>query len=334
MKEEQPQSTGSIRFDGLVAVVTGAGRGLGRSFAMELAERGASVVVNDIGVSADAGRYARLGAEAADFRTDALATNVADVVAEEIRSLGGSAEPDTSDVSLEDTAASIIKTAVSRFGRIDIIVNNAGVVPYAPFEESSLEDLHMALNVHVGGTFNVTRAAWPIMREQGFGRVLNVCSIEGGLVGNAGFAAYAAAKGGLMGLTRSLAVEGAPLGIGVNGLLPGATTRGNVSVTTGYTRNTTVDRSPELVSPIAAWLVHPECTASGQFFASTAGSVRSVFMSAALGYQSPRPREVTVEVIREHWDEIQSHEGSIAPRSIKEYNDFRTRIYNDVVSST
>ena len=228
MNEEEAQPGGCIRFDGLVAVVTGAGRGLGRSFAMALAERGASVVVNDIGVSADADRYARLGVEAADFGTDALAANVADVVVDEIRSRGGSAESDTSDVSNEHTAASIINRAVSRFGRIDIIVNNAGVVPYAPFEESTLEDLQMALNVHIGGTFNVTRAAWPIMREQKLGRVLNVCSIEGVLVGNAGFAAYAAAKGGLMGLTRSLAAEGAPLGIGVKGLLTGETNRRNV----------------------------------------------------------------------------------------------------------
>ena len=253
----------------------------------------------------------RLGSDAADFGTDALAANVADIVADEIRSAGGSAESDTSDVSRQETAASIITTAVSRFGRVDIVINNAGVVPHAPFEESSLDDLHMALNVHVGGSFNVTRAAWPIMREQGFGRVLNVCSIEGVLVGNAGFAAYAAAKGGMMGLTRSLAAEGAPLGIGVNGLLPGATTRGNVSVTTGYTRNTTIDRSPELVAPIAAWLVHPDCTVSGQFFAATAGSVRSVFVSAALGYQSADPPDVTIEVIRDHWNEIQSHQGAI-----------------------
>jgi NAD(P)-dependent dehydrogenase (short-subunit alcohol dehydrogenase family) len=332
MNEEGAQPGGTIKFDGLVAVVTGAGRGLGRSFAMALAARGASVVVNDIGVSADADRYARLGAEAADFGTDALAGNVADTVADEIRSGGGSAEPDTSDVSREDAAASIVKTAISRFGRLDIVINNAGIVPFASFEDSRLQDLQMALSVHVGGTFNVTRAAWPIMREQGFGRVLNVCSIEGVLVGNACFAAYAAAKGGMMGLTRSLAVEGAPFGIGVNGILPGATTRGNVSVS-GYRRNTSIDRSPELVAPAAAWLVHPECTASGQFFAATAGSVRSVFMSAALGYQSEHPRDVTVEVIRDHWREIQSHEGSIAPRNIKEYNDFRTRIYNDVVSS-
>jgi NAD(P)-dependent dehydrogenase (short-subunit alcohol dehydrogenase family) len=333
MNTEAPQPGESIRFDGLVAVVTGAGRGLGRSFALALAARGASVVVNDIGVSADADRYARLGADAADFGTDALAGNVADVVVDEIRSGGGSAQPDTSDVSREDGAASIIKTAISGFGRVDIVINNAGIVPFAPFEDSRLDDLQVALNVHVGGTFNVTRAAWPIMREQGFGRVLNVCSIEGVLVGNASFAAYAAAKGGMMGLTRSLAAEGAPLGIGVNGILPGATTRGNVSVSTGYKRNTSIDRSPELVAPAAAWLVHPDCTASGQFFAATAGSMRSVFMSAALGYQSAHPRELTVEVIRDHWPEIQSHQGSIAPRNIKEYNDFRTRIYNDIASS-
>jgi NAD(P)-dependent dehydrogenase (short-subunit alcohol dehydrogenase family) len=323
----------SIRFDGLVAVVTGAGRGLGRSFAMELARRGAAVVVNDIGVSADAERYAHLGPGAGELGADAQVGSVAAGVAAEIRASGGVAESDASDVSDEHSAGSIIGTAVSHFGRIDIVINNAGVVPQAPLEDLSLKDLQTALGVHVGGTFNVTRAAWPTMREQRFGRVLNVCSIEGVLVGNPGFAAYAAAKAGIMGMTRSLAAEGAPLGIGVNGLLPGATTRGNVSVSTGYVRDPSLDRSPDLVAPMAAWLVHPDCAVKGQFFASTAGSVRAVFTSAARGYQSVNPRELTVEAIREHWDEIESQAGSIAPRTVKEYNDFRTGIYDDVVSN-
>ena len=237
----------------------------------------------------------------------------------------------TNDVSDAAACADIVAQAVGTFGRIDGIINNAGVVPFAPIEELGIDTLEQTLSVHVGGTFSLAKAAWPHFREQKHGRILNVCSIEGVLVGNASLAAYAAAKGAMMGLTRALASEGRDLGIRVNGLLPGATTRGNVSVRVGYRPTTDIDRSPALVAPVAAWLVHEECAESGKFFAATAGSVRPAFMSVGAGYQSPVPAALSIDEVRTNWGTARSHEGSIAPEEAADYNEFRLAIYHRVV---
>ncbi|WP_424810200.1 SDR family NAD(P)-dependent oxidoreductase [Rhodococcus sp. 27YEA15] len=324
-------STVPVRFDGKTVIVTGAGRGLGREFAALLGRLGANVVVNDIGVAGDAERYAPADDDS-PLGEDAFVRDVADRVAAEIGAAGGSAVGDRSDVAAADSAESLVERAVDVFGGIDGIIHCAGVVPFAPLEELVIDDLRLAHGVHVGGAFSLARAAWPHMRESGGGRILNVCSIEGVLVGNPSFTAYAAAKGGMMGLTRSLAAEGAPLGIGVNGLLPGATTRANAAVVVGY-RSDRIDRSPALVAPVAAWLVHPESSVSGQFYAAAAGSVRRIFTSAARGYQSPEPSGLRVEEVRDNWEMAESLNEPMAPATAKEYNDFRMAVYRQVVTS-
>jgi NAD(P)-dependent dehydrogenase (short-subunit alcohol dehydrogenase family) len=330
MLPDSSNSQDLIRFDGQVAIVTGAGRGLGREFALLLAGRGAAVVVNDIGVSPDAERYLSLSGEGQKLGADALTAGVAEAVSHQIMASGGRAAPSQADVADPTAAASIVQTALDAFGRIDVIINNAGVVPYAPLEDISSEALLTALRVHVGGAFHVTRAAWPHMKRQQYGRVVNVCSTEGVLGGSSGFTAYAAAKGGVMGLTRSLASEGDPAGIRVNGLIPGATTRGNLSVNPGYER-TSIDRSPAYVAPAAVWLASQGCDVSGRFWAATAGSMREIFTSAAFGYQCPRPREFSLETVRENWEQIQSRSGAMTPARHAEYNAFRVDIYNRTV---
>jgi NAD(P)-dependent dehydrogenase (short-subunit alcohol dehydrogenase family) len=314
-----------LRFDGRVAVITGAGRGLGREFALLLARRGSAVVVNDIGRSRDHERY---GAPA-DTSTD-----VAQQVVDEIKASGGSAAANTADVSDPAAAESIVTTAVDAFGRIDILINNAGILPYASLEELTPEQFMATLAVHVGGAFHVSRAAWPHFRRNGYGRIVNVCSSVGIVYGADNYAAYGSAKGGLMGLTRVSAQEGAHHGILVNGLLPNAATRGRASVTQPL-RSTGVDdeQSAELVAHAAAWLAHDQCSASGEFFAVKSGSMREIFVSVAEGFQARRPGEFSLELIQENWSTIRDRRPALSPTDANQYNDYRQAVFYRVTGS-
>ncbi|MER6176931.1 SDR family NAD(P)-dependent oxidoreductase [Streptosporangium sp. NPDC001681] len=310
-----------LRFDGRVAVVTGGGRGLGRAFARLLAARGAAVLVNDVGVSSDADRYP----------PEPDAAEAAIAVAAEIVAEGGTAVSSTADVADEHGARSVVDEALAAFGRLDIVINNAGIVLDGAFLDQTVDDLRALWSVHVGGAFRVTRAAWPHLAGQGYGRVVNVGSIAGLLVGVGGHSAYDAAKGGLAGMTRSLATEGAPLGIQVNGLLPTATTRAALSVQRSYDRGIAFE--PEQVAAVAAWLAHEECPVSGRYFAAGAGRVGEVFTSAARGYQCPTPAAFTLEHVRDEWAAIRSTADAMSPATVAEYNAFRIGIYQDVVGS-
>jgi NAD(P)-dependent dehydrogenase (short-subunit alcohol dehydrogenase family) len=327
----QVDSPGLLRLDGQVAVVTGAGRGLGRAFARELASRGASVVVNDIGVSADAARYATEAVpDTADDEGDPDATDVADRVAAEIVELGGIAIANRADISQEEGAASTIADAVENFGRVDAVVNNAGIVITGALSDLTTTDLRQALDVHVVGPFNVCRSAWAHMARSRYGRIVNVGSIAGTLFGVPGHSVYDAAKGALAGLTRSLAAEGGELGIHVNSILPTATTRSAASVRRSYERGPGF--GAEAVAPLVTWLIHSECEVSGKFFAAGAGRVGEVATAASAGYQSGSPERLSAEEIREHWDAVCSRESTLEPRDAADFNAFRTRIREGVVS--
>jgi NAD(P)-dependent dehydrogenase (short-subunit alcohol dehydrogenase family) len=239
-----------IRLDGRVAVVTGSGRGIGRAVALGLAARGARVVVNDLGVELDGS-----GAD----------TSVAGQVVKEIRAAGGEAEPCTASVAAEEGAREIIDTAVRAFGTIDILVNNAGIIRNRMSHRLSADEWDAVIKTHLYGTFYCTRAALPLMRERGFGRIVSMTSASA-LIGAIGQANYMAAKMGIVGLTRGVALDQQSSGIKANCLSPSAATR-MVSVLPE-------DARPELddggdlrrVADTVAWMCSAGFTASGQVF--------------------------------------------------------------------
>ena len=249
-----------LTFDGRVAVITGAGGGLGRSHALELARRGAHVVVNDLGGAVDG--------------TGGSASAAEQVVAE-IRAAGGEAIANADSVATPDGGAAIVECALDTFGRVDIVVNNAGILRDAAFKNVTPALLDAVIDVHLKGAFNVLRTAWPRLREQNYGRVVNTSS-GSGLFGNFGQSNYGAAKAGLMGLTRVLSIEGARNNVMANAIAPIAHTR----MTEGQ-----IDESmaPELISPLVAYLCHASCAVTGQAYSVGGGRVSRVFLGMTTG---------------------------------------------------
>ena len=256
---EDPRNSKPLRFDGRVVVVTGAGRRLGREFVRLLARRGATVVGNDICRSEDDQYGAR----------DAEDDDAAQRVVEEIESAGGSAIAITADVSDPASGERIMTPAVTTFGGSDILINNAGIVPYAPLEELSSAQFLRTIAVDAGGAFHLSREAWRHFHVAGYGRVVKICSSVGVVYGNDNYAAYASAKSALLGLTRVTACEGRSHGILVNGLLPNAATpaRPCVAQPLPASRNNH-DRSAELIAHAAARLGHEQCSATGPQYCS------------------------------------------------------------------
>ena len=287
-----------VGFDDRVAIVTGAGGGLGKSHALLLAARGAKVVVNDIGGSVT-GQGADVGP--------------AEAVAKEICALGGEAVGDTHSVSTPDGGQAIVATALDNYGRVDIVVNNAGIMRNALFEETSSDLLDPVIDVHLRGAFNVTRPAWTTMRKQGYGRIVNTSS-SSGLLGTIGQTNYGAAKSGILGLTRIMAMEGASVGIKVNAITPIAFTRMLDACLDGMPGDSTPD--PEavdamrnlmgqfgaaLVSPVVAFLAHESCPVTGEIFSAGGGQVSRVFVGRTNGFFKP---DLSIEDVRDHLDEI------------------------------
>ncbi|GAA1827901.1 SDR family NAD(P)-dependent oxidoreductase [Pseudonocardia ailaonensis] len=275
-----------LRFDGRVAVVTGAGGGLGRAYALLLASRGAGVVVNDIGTTAD-------GASAAD------------AVVEEIRRAGGTAVADRNSVSTAEGGEALVGTALETLGRVDIVVNNAGIVRDKVFHKLTREMLDAVLDVHLRGAFFVTQPAWRAMREQGYGRVVFTSS-SSGILGNFGQSNYGAAKMGLVGLTRVLAAEGERNGIRVNAIAPSART----SMTADVLDGTAGDLDPAHVAPVVGWLAHEDVPVTGEVFTAGAGRVARFFVGMTQGYTNPR---LTLEDVAAHVAEIRDETGYTVP---------------------
>jgi NAD(P)-dependent dehydrogenase (short-subunit alcohol dehydrogenase family) len=279
-----------LGFDGKVAIITGAGGGLGREHALLLASRGCQVVVNDLGgsVSGEGG-----------------SAGPAEQTAKEIEGLGGVAVPDTNSVATPEGGEAIVQTALDAFGRIDIVVNNAGILRDKTFHNMTPELVDPVLDVHLRGAFWVTRPAWVKMREQNYGRVINTSS-SSGILGNFGQANYGAAKMGLVGLTRVLAAEGAKYNIKANAIAPVARTRMTEELLGPLNENL----DPKLVSPIVAWLAHEDCPVTGEVFSAGGGRVARFFIGMTEGYYN---KQLTLEDVRDHFEEIRSEKGYTVP---------------------
>lgn len=258
-----------LRFDDRVAIVTGAGRGVGRCHALSLASRGAKVVVADLGGALEGG-----GSSAAP----------AEEVVAEITAAGGEAVACHASVADEDGAAAIVQAALDAFGRVDVVVNNAGIANPESFEDDSLEQFRRMIDVHYLGTVYVTRAAWPHMVEAGYGRIVNTTSEAVlGFVPKA--TSYAGGKGAVLGFTRALALQGPPHGIRVNAVVPRAQTRLSAPEVMAKTYDVPVETfdsgsmdqyAPELVSPAAVFLAHESCRLDGALLVSGGGQVMRI----------------------------------------------------------
>ncbi|MCV7258682.1 SDR family NAD(P)-dependent oxidoreductase [Mycobacterium shimoidei] len=256
-----------LRFDQRVAVITGAARGLGRAYAVLLASRGARVVVNDTGGS---------------LTGDGVDSGPAGEVVEQIRSAGGDAVACTESVATPSGGKAIIETALDHFGRVDILVHNAGTVRRAPLTQMSYEDFDAVLDVHLRGAFHVVRPAFPLMREARYGRIVLTSSI-GGLYGNHGVANYAAAKAGLVGLSNVVALEGASDNVMCNVIVPSAVTR----MAEGLDTSAYPPMDPDLVAPVVGLLAHEACPITGEMLVSVAGRVARALVAETPGVYHP-----------------------------------------------
>lgn len=277
----------TIRFDNRVAIVTGAGHGLGRSYALALGARGAKVVVNDIGGAIDGSGGSQTPAEAV----------VAEIVA-----AGGEAVANYDSVADRDAAANIVKTAVDAFGTVDILINNAGIVRDKSFHKMDLDDYEFVMKVHLLGAVYVTHAAFPIMREKDYGRILMVTS-SAGIYGNFGQSNYGAAKMGVIGLMNTLKVEAARNNIKINTMAPLAATR--IAEPSGIFNEYDADLvTPDAVTAMVTYLVSEDCTDTGNIIAATAGYYSKVHIVESDGLHVDPRAPITAEQLGAKWDQI------------------------------
>ena len=284
-----------LGYDGKVAIITGAGGGLGRSHALELARRGARIVVNDLGGSVDGS-----GGDAGP---------AAKVVAE-IEAAGGEAVADTNSVSTPEGGAAIVQSAVDAFGTVDIVINNAGILRDKSFHNMTPDLLNAVLDVHLKGAFNVTQPAWVIMREQGYGRIISTSS-SAGILGNFGQTNYGAAKMGLVGFTRVLAQEGAKHNIKANAIAPVALTR----MTEELLGPLGDKLQPQEVTPIVCFLAHEDCPVTGEIYSVAGGSVSRFFIGLTPGWYK---NGHSVEDVRDNFDAIRNEDGYIVPSGMQD----------------
>jgi 3-hydroxyacyl-CoA dehydrogenase/3a,7a,12a-trihydroxy-5b-cholest-24-enoyl-CoA hydratase len=282
-----------LRFDGRVAIVTGAGGGLGRAYALLLAARGARVVVNDLGGS----MYGE-GSSAAP----------ADQVVDEIKAAGGKAVASYESV---EEGALVVEAALDHFGRVDIVINNAGILRDVSFHKMSPADWERVYRVHLYGSFRVTHAAWPFLRDQRYGRVIMTIS-NSGLYGNFGQANYGSAKMGLLGLANALAVEGQSRNVQVNAIAPVAGSRLTETI---LPPELVAALKPEYVAPLVAYLCHESCDVTGQLFEVGAGWVSRVRWQRSKGAFFPLNQPFTPESVAGQWETIQDFSDPAYPTS-------------------
>ena len=274
----------TIRYDGKVAIVTGAGGGLGRCHAIELAKRGAKVVINDLGGGVDGSGGSSEAARA---------------VVAEIEALGGEAIANGANVAKYDEVEAMVKQAMDKWGRVDILVNNAGILRDKSFTKGSLEDFRLVLDVHLMGSVHCTKACWEIMREQAYGRIV-VTTSSSGLYGNFGQTNYGSAKMGVIGLMNTLSQEGAKYNIRVNALAPTAGTR----MTEGLIPAEALALlTPETVTPAVLYMVSEDAPTQNHHLPPARALTRSPGLSRSDGKWLP-PEEQTPEGIAAHWAAI------------------------------
>jgi len=292
----------SIPFDGQVVIVTGAGQGLGREYAMELGRRGAMVVVNDV-----AG-------------LDSVHGAAADTVVGEIEAAGGKAVASHDSVATPEGGKAIVDHALESFGTVDAVIHNAGVWRHKLYHEMTPDQLDPVLDVHLRGAFFVTQPAWSIMKAKGYGRIVLTSSSTGAFGREAG-TNYAAAKAGMLGLGRALALEGAHLGIKANCILPVAPFRKRGTVPAALIERlnnaglAAEDAGPKLVAPMVVYLASAACAVSGEAFSAGGGRYGRVFIGVADGWVSPRDTGATAEDIEAHLSEIEDLSSYALPSS-------------------
>ncbi len=281
-----------IRFDDRVAIVTGAGAGLGRTYALSLASKGAKVVVNDLGGARDG---------------SGGGTSAADQVVEEIKKAGGEAVANYDSVATKEGGENIVKTAVDNYGKVDILINNAGILRDKSFTKISEEEWDLVVQVHLKGAFCVTQPAFKIMRENNYGRIIMTTS-GAGLYGNFGQSNYCSAKMGLVGLMNNLSLEGAKYNIKVNTIIPVAASRLTEDIMPPDLFN---KLKPELITPLVVYLSSEANQDTKMLFNCAAGWFsRAEILCAPGAIIGDGKREIAVEEIRDTWEKITSLEGA------------------------
>jgi len=281
-----------MRFDGRVAVISGAGGGLGREYALLLASRGCKVVVNDLGTS-------RRG-EGSDLA-------MAQAVVDEIVAAGGEAIADGNSVATEDGAHAMVQAAIDQWGRIDILIHNATINRHSPFRDLSFADFSAVIDVHLMGAFHLAKAAFPRMCDAGYGRIVFVASIAG-LYGEKNVAGYAAGKAAVTGLANALALEGAAHGVTANCIVPAARTR----LAEGRDTDDFPPWGSDLVAPAVAWLAHEDCALTGELYVALAGRMAQAWTAETRGVYQPH---WTIEQVAARHAEIadRTHQVAFAP---------------------
>ncbi len=288
----------SVQFDDRVIVVTGAGSGLGKCHALEFAKRGGKVVVNDLGGAVDGSG----GGNAA-----------ADLVVKEIEAAGGTAVANYDSVSTPEGGESIIKTAIDNFGKVDVVINNAGILRDRSFTKMSQAEIESVLDVHLKGAFFVSQPAFRVMKENGYGRFVSTASAAG-VFGNFGQANYGAAKMGIVGLSNVLAQEGQKYNIKSNVIAPIALTR----MTEGIMDGLGLKLDPEYVTAMVVYLASEQCELTHEIYSVGAGRYAKVFVGLCQGWTDTKAETISADDVMAHIDQIRDEKGYVVPGSAAE----------------